>query len=404
MAEAKNGSQTPLIDQLEEGPWPSFVTEMKLAAEVTESPTDLMRQLEQSYVDRIVHWKHGGIVGVKGYGAGIVGRYSDMPEEFPGVAAFHTVRVNQPAGWFYTSEILHKLCDIWDKYGSGLTNMHGATGDILLLGTTTENLQPCFDELAEIGFDLGGSGSGLRTPSCCVGQARCEWSAVDVMAMTHELTNVFQDELHRPMFPYKFKVKIAGCTNDCVASIARSDMAIMGTWRDNIRINTEAVREYADSGMDMESEIVGLCPGKAISWNSEKRTLSINNRECKRCMNCINRMPKALRPGKEKGVTILVGGKAPIVHGALLAWVIVPFMSEEEMANEDGPFGGLIDFVGEVIDWWDERAKMRERIGELILRVGMRHFLRDLGLKPLPQMIFRPRANPYMFWWPEEVQ
>jgi dissimilatory sulfite reductase alpha subunit len=26
-------SKTPLLDQLEEGPWPSFVTEMKRAAE-----------------------------------------------------------------------------------------------------------------------------------------------------------------------------------------------------------------------------------------------------------------------------------------------------------------------------------------------------------------------------------
>ena len=43
-----------------------------------------------------------------------------------------------------------------------MTNMHGSTGDIILLGTTTENLQPCFNELTEAGFDLGGSGSALQ--------------------------------------------------------------------------------------------------------------------------------------------------------------------------------------------------------------------------------------------------
>ena len=102
-------SKTPMLDQLEEGPWPSFVTEMKRAAEKKDSAKDLLRQLERSYEDRIGHWKHGGIVGVKGYGGGVIGRYSDLPEDFPAVAEFHTLRVNQPSGWFYTTEKLRQL-------------------------------------------------------------------------------------------------------------------------------------------------------------------------------------------------------------------------------------------------------------------------------------------------------
>jgi len=46
---------------------------------------------------------------------------------------------------------LRELCDLWEKHGSGLTNMHGSTGDIILLGTNTANLQPCFDALTEAG-------------------------------------------------------------------------------------------------------------------------------------------------------------------------------------------------------------------------------------------------------------
>jgi sulfite reductase alpha subunit len=30
-----------------------------------------------------------------------------------------------------------------------------------------------------------------------------------------------------------------------------------------------------------------------------------------RCMHCLNVMPKALHPGDDKGVTILIGGNAP---------------------------------------------------------------------------------------------
>ncbi|MEW5827455.1 MAG: dissimilatory-type sulfite reductase subunit alpha, partial [Chloroflexota bacterium] len=281
-------SKTPLLDQLEEGPWPSFVTEMKRAAEEKDAAKDLLLQLERSYQDKIGHWKHGGIVGVKGYGGGVIGRYSDLPEEFPAIAEFHTFRVNMPAGWFYTTDKLRQLCDVWDKHGSGLTNMHGATGDVILLGAPTSALQACFDDLSEIDFDLGGSGSDMRTPSCCVGPARCEYACIDTLELLREITLEFQDELHRPMFPYKSKIKIAGCPNDCVASVARSDISVIGTWRDTIRIAPDEVARYADEGLDVQSEVVDLCPTGCMAWDPGTKQLTIDDTECSRCMHCIN--------------------------------------------------------------------------------------------------------------------
>ena len=51
--------------------------------------------------------------------------------------------------------------------------------------------------------------------------------------------------MHRPSFPYKFKVKCSGCPNDCVAAIARADMSVIGVWKDDIRIDQAAVKAYA---------------------------------------------------------------------------------------------------------------------------------------------------------------
>jgi len=34
--------------------------------------------------------------------------------------------------------------------------------------------------------------------------------------------------------------------------------------------------------------------------------------------------------------------------------------------------------------------------------VGMTTFLKEVGLPAAPQMVFRPRANPYVFWQPED--
>ena len=392
MADEKK-SKTELLDKLETGPWPSFVREMKKAAATNPVTQDLLGQLELSYEEKIGHWKHGGIVGVLGYGGGVIGRYSDVPEKFPNVAHFHTMRINHPAGWFYTSEALRTLAGIWERHGSGLTNMHGSTGDIIFLGTKTDELEPCFKELTEAGFDLGGSGSCMRTPSACVGPARCEWACYDTLKLCYEITQNYQDELHRPPFPYKFKFKFAGCPNDCVASIARADLSVIGTWKDDIRQDDDAVREYA-AKLDIQKEVCGLCPSKCMEWDGKK--LTIDNRECVHCMHCINLMPKALRPGTERGAALLIGAKAPIVQGALLSSVIVPFVPEEELLET------IKELISRVWEFWDEHGMNRERIGELIQRVGMANFLDAIGLDPQPEMISAPRDNPYIFFQQDE--
>ena len=178
---------TPMIDQLEEGPWPSFISGIKRLRDehpeqrINEVTASLLGQLEHSYETRKGYWK-GGTVSVYGYGGGIIPRFTELKDEnekpiYPAAAEFHTLRVMPPPGMHYDTDTLRKFCDIWEKYGSGLTNMHGSTGDIIFLGSSTEALEPCFAELSAEredmpSFDLGGSGSNMRTPSCCVGPVR----------------------------------------------------------------------------------------------------------------------------------------------------------------------------------------------------------------------------------------
>jgi sulfite reductase alpha subunit len=386
----KKKRETPLLDQLETGPWPSFVKELKKSAS-NPAVQDLLAQLERSYEEGIGHWKHGGLVGVMGYGGGVIGRYSDLASEFPGVAEFHTIRVNQPSGWFYTSDALRTLCDIWERHGSGLTNMHGSTGDVILLGAKTEALEPIFAELGAKGWDLGGSGSDMRTPSCCVGPARCEWACYDTLKTCYDMTQNYQDELHRPAFPYKYKIKFAGCANDCVASIARSDMSFIGTWRDEIQVNEAEVASYASSGkFDIQKDVCDRCPSRCMSWDGKK--LAIEDSECVKCMHCINVMPKALAPGQDRGATILIGSKAPIVGGALLSSVLVPFIKIEP------PYEDIKELISRIWDLWADHGKNRERVGEFIQRLGLSSFLEQIGLDPTPEMVIAPRSNPYIFY------
>ncbi|OQW98190.1 MAG: sulfite reductase, dissimilatory-type subunit alpha [Desulfobacteraceae bacterium A6] len=417
--------KTPLLDQLESGPWPSFVSDLKQEAEVRAKNVngvnyqipvdvceDLLGVLELSFKHKRTHWKHGGIVGVFGYGGGVIGRYCDQPEMFPGVAHFHTMRISQPAGKFYTSKYLKQLCDLWQFRGSGITNMHGSTGDIIWIGTTTPQIEEIFFELTHtLNQDLGGSGSNLRTPSDCIGAARCEYACYDTQNLCHTLTNDYQDELHRPAFPYKFKFKFDGCPNCCVASIARSDMSFIGTWKDDIRLDQKEVKAYvggeyapnagAHSGrdwgkFDIQKEVVALCPTGCMRYEGGK--LEINNRECTRCMHCINVMPRALRIGNDRGLSILVGAKAPILDGAQMGSLLVPFVKAEE------PYGEIKEVIEAVWDWWMEEGKNRERLGELIKRQGFQKLLEVTNIKPMPQHVKEPRSNPYIFWKEDEVE
>jgi sulfite reductase alpha subunit len=385
-------SNTPNLDELEKGKWPSFVKEIKRAAKKNPAAKDLLGIVELSYKDKVTHWKHGGIVGVTGYGGGVIGRYSDVPEQFPHADQFHTFRVNHPSGWFYDTKSLRKLCDLWEKYGSGLTNFHGSTGDIIFLGARTENIQKFFDELTEIGFDLGGSGSVLRTPAGCVGPARCEWACFDSLNLINNLTQTFQDQLHRPRWPYKFKIKASACPNDCVAAIARADFTIIGTWRDSIRIDQKAIREYVSKGYDIKTLVVDRCPGEALEWDEKAKELKVKPEDCVRCMHCIDKMTKAIRIGNDRGASILIGGKAPILKGAFLSWMLIPFIKIEE------PYTQIKELLEKIWDWWDEHGRNRERVAETIGRLGLKTFLKAVDLPVLPQMVTHPRANPFIFF------
>ncbi|MDY0375052.1 MAG: dissimilatory-type sulfite reductase subunit alpha [Desulfobacterium sp.] len=420
--------ETPMLDQLESGPWPSFVSDMKHQAEVrakneagvqfqipTDCVDDLLGVLELSYKHGRTHWKHGGIVGVFGYGGGVIGRYCDQPGMFPGVEHFHTMRVNQPAGKYYTTDYLRQLTKLWDMRGSGMTNMHGATGDIILLGTTTPQLEEVFWELTHnLDQDLGGSGSNLRTPADCLGSSRCEYACYDTNALCHFLTNEYQDELHRPAFPYKFKFKLDGCPNGCVASIARSDMSFIGTWKDNIKIDQDAVNKYiendaaypANAGahkgrdwgpFDIQKEVINLCPTGCMKMDGKE--LKIDNPNCNRCMHCINVMPRALKIGDVRGCSILCGAKAPILDGAQMGSLLVPFVE----VNPDNDYEAITEIIENIWDWWMEEGKNRERLGELMMRQGFQKLLEVTGIEPQPQHVQYPRTNPYIFWKEEEV-
>lgn len=387
-----------MIDELENGPWPSFISGIKRLRDthpekrINEMTNDLLGQLEHSYETRKGYWK-GGTVSVYGYGGGIIPRFSEVGSAFPASKEFHTLRVQPPAGNFYSTSMLRKLADSWEKHGSGLVTFHGQTGNIMFIGSTTENTQHFFDEINDYGFDLGGAGPCVRTAMSCVGAGRCEMSNVNEHKAHRLLVNNFTDDVHRPALPYKFKFKVSGCPNDCMNSIERADMSVIGTWRDDIKIDQEEFKKFVEmkGRKYVIDNIVTRCPTNAISLNDDD-SIQIDNQNCVKCMHCLNVVPKALQCGDDKGVTILIGGKRTLKIGDLMGTVIVPFMKLEK--EED--WERLVEIAEETIDFWADNALEHERCGEMIERIGLVNFLEGVGFDVDPNMVANPRESSYV--------
>ncbi|MET0075670.1 MAG: dissimilatory-type sulfite reductase subunit alpha [Candidatus Thiodiazotropha lotti] len=399
---------TPMLDQLESGEWPSFVTGIKRLRDthpdrrIRETTNDLLGQLEHSYETRKGYWK-GGTVSVFGYGGGIIPRFSSVGDLFPQSKEFHTLRVQPPAGNYYTTDILRQLANSWEKWGSGLVTFHGQTGNIMFIGANTKNTQHLFNEINEYGFDLGGAGPCVRTAQSCVGSGRCEQSCTNEHEIHRRLVNNFLDEMHRPALPYKFKFKVSGCPNDCMNAIERADFAVIGTWRDDMQVDQTEVKQYlSDKGRQyIIDHVISRCPTHALSLTDEDR-LEVENADCVRCMHCLNVMPKALSPGKDRGVSLLIGGKRTLKIGDRFGTMMIPFMKLENEAD----YEKLVALAEETIDFFAENALEHERIGEMIERIGLVNFIEALNIDVDPNMIVHPRENSYVRTdqWEEEAQ
>ena len=196
-------------------------------------------------------------------------------------------------------------------------------------------------------------------------------------------------------------------------------MAVIGTWRDNMRTDEALARKwFAKHGMnELVNDVVARCPTKAIKLKevkdvdqgerissvkiSDTHALEIDNSDCVRCMHCINVMTGALAHGKDKGATILVGGKRTLKIGDLMGTVVVPFMQ----LKTDEDYEELVELGQKVIDFFAENALEHERTGEMIERIGLVNFLEGIGVEVDANMVATPRTNPYVRTdgWDEEV-
>ncbi len=379
-------SPTPMMDAISQGSWPSHAAELKK----TRYP---LQMYEQALQKRATQWGYGGYVSLPGVATGVLVRSSARPDITKGS---NFVRIMDPCGNFFKTDGMRKLCDIADKYAYGLLHLLSTGGDLEMLGIPTENLKPAVDEIVQLGFDVGSTGDDFRTSEECIGPAKCDLPLYDTLGFRAAWYKRFLDDVQYPRFPHKVKCKFSGCPNDCVRGGQKADIFVCGVFRDLPVIDQSNVKTWVENGGDIGT-VCTRCPGGCLNWDP-KTGLSIDGDSCLRCMYCINKIP-GVRPGGDRGVAILVGGKLRGKYGPMLAKVVVPFMKAVPPDYKE-----VFDMIEKITEVYDEHARKKERMGDFLLRIGPNEFFRLIGVPLSPRLFAQPRTNLYYHWEPEEIK
>lgn len=363
--------------RLLEGPYPSHVKELASS----RYPLGIY---ETGLKEGSSAFGPGGYLSIPELPAGAslrVSRYPELWEESP------FIRILGPAGGWMSAETLEALADLAERYGWGL--VHFTAGGTLEIYTTRENIVPLVRELNALGYDVGSTGDDLRCITACCGPARCDMALVDAPALATYLGQRFIDEQQFPGFPQKCKSGVAGCPNDCIRAMMQKDHSFIGVYRDLPVIDESLLAEWIKKGGDWQV-LIASCPEGALKIEGGSLHLKIDPEACTRCMTCINLCP-AIRPGKERGVAWVVGGKyghrGP--QGPMVGYVLVPFLPIRGPEDYDA----LGDLFGAFLELWADQAKRKERVGDFVARVGPTRILRELGLKVEPQVVELPQRN-----------
>jgi len=380
-----NAETTPMTDELCKGPWPSHAKELKR----TRFP---IMMYEEAMKERYTQWGHGGMSSVPGLGSGAIARKSRRPDI---ISHSHLIRVLGAPGNFYKTSTFRKILEIADKYGDGSLHVLTTNYNIEICGLmTNEDMKAVTLELNAIGYDVGSAGDAIRNIADCMGPSLCEYAVMDTPRLKYFMTKHYIDDIQYPRFPFKIKTKMSGCPNDCGKALLHGDIGIIGVFRDLPKVNNERLLEWIKLGGDIQ-RVLDRCPTDAMVWDG--KGLEIDPDRCVRCMYCINRIP-AIKPGDDRGVAITAGGKMKGKYGPMKGKVVFPFV---KVTPPD--YNELVEAYNRILQVYDENGRKKERIGDMIQRLGFDKFLELCGVEPMPMHFSSPRRNTFYHWSEEEL-
>ncbi len=278
-----------------------------------------------------------------------------------------TVRLRCPGGKL-TSQQLRKAAELAEKYGRGEVH-NSVRQSIEIPYVHHQYFDTITEELKEIGWSVASCGPRIRVPTACAGCTYNPNGLTDSQSMCFEADKRY---FGTATGHHKFKITFAGCPIDCPGA-RKADLGFQGM------VEPELVEKLCNG--------CGLC----ISSCEEKALTLVNGlpvkdtSQCIYCGDCIKVCPVDAMIAKRKGWLARVGGK----HGRhpLLSYEVAQFASDEE----------CFPLIEKTMEWYQANGEGRERIGAVIVRLGLSKYLDEVA-KPLGLEIIEKPEERRKFW------
>lgn len=249
-----------------------------------------------------------------------------------------------------TSAELRKIAEIADKYGQGYAHITTRQGFEISF-VKFSDIDKVTEELSTVGLILGACGPRIRVIVTCQGQKICSHALGDTLALTKALDERFYG---RYGVPHKFKMGVTGCPNAC-AKPQEHDLGFLAV----------VEPKFGDREACINCRLcVEVCSSKAITLVDDKPV--IDSKKCFKDGKCIATCPQNVLKPHRLGWNIFIGGKWG--QKPQLGVLFEEFLSQDE----------ALELVEKILTAYIKLTQKRERVGELINRIGLNKFRKEV--------------------------
>lgn len=256
---------------------------------------------------------------------------------------FFAIRLRLPGGSI-PADKLPKIAQVAKRYGRGEVRLTARQG-IEIPWIKFKEIEAARKELAEAGLALGPCGPRFRTVTACPGLPVCRRALADSQSFARQIDQNFSGQ----QLPHKFKVTVSACPNGCSRPL-ENEIGFCA-----------AVQPYMEEDACMGCGLcVDICREKTLILQDGKPLL--DKSLCVHCADCMQSCPTDAWKVEKSGYSVYAGGKNG--RHPELAEKIADFVDEEQGMR----------IIERCLDFYLQHGNRRERLGEMIRRVGMDEF------------------------------
>ncbi len=262
---------------------------------------------------------------------------------------FFLVRLKVTLGAL-TSDQLAAIGAIAREYGRGKIHVTTRQG-IEIPWVRFADVEAVTSRLAAVDIPLGACGPRVRVVVACQGDDVCPHGLGSTRSLGLALDRRFYG---RSGIPHKMKMGVTGCPNAC-AKPQEHDIGFMAVVMPRLASGEECI----NCGL-----CVRACRANAIELVDGKPVF--DHSRCYRDGECINVCPTSALEPQSTGWNVYLGGKWD--REPRLGQLFQEFLSEED----------ALRLVDAVLAAWKRLGRSRERLGNLIDRIGLETFRQEM--------------------------